>query len=129
MAMKQPGRKTYRSANGKNIDLDLLISRNELTPAVSNVKVNARGDELGPGGKIVRKKEDVLNDYYKQTSGVANESVAKTVKEQAKEEPVEEVKKTTSKKASAAELDKWIEDDEGNFVENTSNKPTNKKGD
>ncbi len=65
MTMKQQGRKIYRTANGKNVDLDLLISRNELTPAVGNVRVNARGDELGPGEQIVRTREQLLADFYK----------------------------------------------------------------
>jgi hypothetical protein len=62
MAMRQTGRKTYKSANGKVVDLDLLIKRNELTPAVGNARVNARGDELGPGGRIVKKREDILKE-------------------------------------------------------------------
>jgi hypothetical protein len=33
-------------------------------PAVGNVRMNARGDELGPGGKIVKKREDTINAYY-----------------------------------------------------------------
>ena len=36
---------------GKTVDMDLLRQKNELTPAVGNAKVNARGDELGSGGK------------------------------------------------------------------------------
>ena len=59
MAMKQSGRKQYKTMQGKMVDMDLLRQRNELTPAVGNARVNARGDELGPGGKIIRKKEDV----------------------------------------------------------------------
>ena len=50
---------------GKEIDMEKLALRNELTPAVGNAKVNARGDELGTGGQIVRKREDILADYYK----------------------------------------------------------------
>ena len=64
MAIKQTGKKTYKTMQGKPIDMDLLRKRNELTPAVGNAKVNARGDELGPGGKIVKKREEVLADYY-----------------------------------------------------------------
>ena len=52
MAMKQPGRKVHRSANGKIVDMDMLRQRNELTPAVGNARVNARGDQLGAGGKM-----------------------------------------------------------------------------
>ena len=59
MAVRQTGRKQYKSMQGKTIDMDLLRQRNELTPAVGNVRVNARGDELGPGGKIIKKREEV----------------------------------------------------------------------
>ena len=64
MAVKQTGRKIYKSMQGKQVDMDLLRQRNELTPAVGNAKVNARGDELGPGGKIIKKREEVLRDFY-----------------------------------------------------------------
>ena len=49
----------YKTAKGKIIDMDRLASQNELTVAVSNVRINARGDELGPGGQIIRKQPDV----------------------------------------------------------------------
>jgi hypothetical protein len=126
--MKQSGRKIYKSANGKNIDLDLLISRNELTPAVGNAKVNARGDELGPGGQIVRKKENVLKDYYAQQPGMAEESVLKQAPEVAEEVVVVVVKQETEKsKPTTAQLDKWIEDDDGNFIQDKSKSSTAKK--
>ena len=51
-------RAIYRSMQGKEIDMDKLVNQNEMTVAVGNVKVNARGDELGPGGKIIRTAED-----------------------------------------------------------------------
>ena len=54
--------KTVRSMRGKEIDMEKLNLRNELLPAVGNAKVNARGDELGAGGKIVRTREQVLAD-------------------------------------------------------------------
>jgi hypothetical protein len=56
--------KAYTSMQGKPIDMEKLAIRNELTPAVGNMKVNARGDEIGPGGKILRTREQVLADYY-----------------------------------------------------------------
>ena len=64
MAMKQAQRQVYRSMQGKEIDLDKLRMRNEMTIAVGNARVNARGDELGPGGKIIKKREEVMNEYY-----------------------------------------------------------------
>ena len=98
MAMKQPGRKVHRSANGKIVDMDLLRQRNELTPAVGNARVNARGDQLGAGGKIVRKKEELLKDYYQSNPGVIEEQPV------AKNQP------------SASESAEWEEDDNGNFI-------------
>ena len=64
MPQKPAPKKVYTTANGKTVDMDLLRQKNELTPAVGNARVNARGDELGPGGKIVRKREDILKDFY-----------------------------------------------------------------
>ena len=60
MAMKEQQRDAYRSMQGKTVDMHKLVMQNEMTVAVGNVKVNARGDELGAGGKIIRKREDVL---------------------------------------------------------------------
>jgi hypothetical protein len=54
----------YRSMQGKEVDMDKLMRQNELMPAIGNIKVNARGDELGPGGRIVRKREDIIAEYY-----------------------------------------------------------------
>ena len=43
---------------GKPIDFDALRTKNEKTIAVGNAGVNARGDTIGPGGKIVKKREE-----------------------------------------------------------------------
>jgi hypothetical protein len=64
MAARQAQRQVYKSMLGKEIDLEKLRMRNEMTPAVGNARVNARGDELGPGGKIIRKREDIMTEYY-----------------------------------------------------------------
>ena len=55
---------SYRTMRGKEVDMDKLLEKNQLMPAVGNAKMNARGDELGPGGKIVKKREDTVNEYY-----------------------------------------------------------------
>jgi hypothetical protein len=56
--------KVYRTMLGKEIDMDALAARNETMPAIGNIKVNARGDELGPRGEIIKKREDVVGEYY-----------------------------------------------------------------
>lgn len=133
MSMKQKGQKIYRTMQGKQIDMEMLRKKNELTPAVGNARVNARGDELGPGGKIVRKREDIVNDYYKNTQSVPDEPGESKVKarkealEAAKEEPKTESKTTAKKRTSskstpkeqeptASEMEEWEEDENGDFI-------------
>jgi hypothetical protein len=111
MPMKQIGRKVYKSMQGKQIDMDLLRQKNELTPAVGNAKVNARGDELGPGGKIIRTREQVLKDYYASNPGVPEEqAVSRKVK-------VEETAPAQDPLTVEEEEGDWVEDDDGNFVQ------------
>jgi hypothetical protein len=69
--------RVYTSMQGKQIDMEKLQMRNELLPAIGNMKVNARGDELGAGGKIVRTREQILQDYYKNNPrAIADEVVS-----------------------------------------------------
>lgn len=108
MAIKQTGKKVYKTMQGKPIDMDLLRKRNELTPAVGNARVNARGDELGPGGKIIKKREDVLADYYRDNPSKVPDKVEPTPQVKAKPQP--EVKTVETKDND------WVEDAEGNFI-------------
>jgi len=55
-----------RTMQGKEIDLDKMMRANELTPAVGNMKVNARGDKIGQGGQILKKREDIVAEYYEE---------------------------------------------------------------
>ena len=38
--------------------MNKLAMQNEMTVAVGNVRMNARGDLLGPGGKIIKTSEE-----------------------------------------------------------------------
>lgn len=64
MAMKPAPKIVHRTMQGKVVDLDQLRQKNEMTMAVGNARMNARGDELGPGGKILRKREDIASNYH-----------------------------------------------------------------
>jgi len=58
MATKQ----IYRSARGKEVDMMKLVKQNEMAVAVGNANVNARGDKLGPGGQIIKTREEIMSD-------------------------------------------------------------------
>jgi len=96
-------RKVYRTMQGKEIDMSSLISKNETMPAVGNVRMNARGDELGPGGIVVRKREDVVNQYYNQQEPFKT-SASKVENTSSPEPTVTET--TTRKRKESQELPK-----------------------
>ena len=68
--------KVYTSVRGKEIDMEKLSIKNETEIAVGNAKLNARGDELGSGGKIVRTREQILQDYYNNNPRSVQEEVS-----------------------------------------------------
>jgi hypothetical protein len=65
--------KVYRTAMGAPVDMDMLRLSNETAIAVGNMRVNARGDELGKGGKIVRTRSQVMKEYHKLNTPVPME--------------------------------------------------------
>lgn len=65
--------KTYTSLRGKPVDMERLVLKNEKQIAVGNIRVNARGDEIGPGGKIIRTREQVLQDYHNNNQSTSKE--------------------------------------------------------
>lgn len=67
--------KLYRTAMGKMVDLDAIALANESVIAVGNMKVNARGDELGPGGKIVKTRGQLMQEYHKLNSAPVAEDI------------------------------------------------------
>lgn len=67
--------RTVKSMRGKEIDMEKLNLKNELLPAVGNAKVNARGDEIGKGGEIVRTREEILQDYYNKNPRAVKEEI------------------------------------------------------
>jgi len=56
--------KLYRSAQGALVDIEKLRLSNEETIAVGNMKVNARGDQLGPGGRVVKTRNQLMKEHY-----------------------------------------------------------------
>lgn len=57
--------RTYR---GEIIDFGALRAANAHAVALGNANMNARGDILGKGGKIVKTREEQAQEYYAQYS-------------------------------------------------------------
>jgi hypothetical protein len=54
----------HRTSKGKLVDMENLRLSNEKSIAVGNMKVNARGDELGQGGKIIKTRNERMSQQY-----------------------------------------------------------------
>ena len=55
--------KTYRTSSGQQVDFGALLLNNETVPALGNMNVNARGDEIAPDGSITKSREQVMREY------------------------------------------------------------------
>jgi hypothetical protein len=63
-----------KTAMGNAIDIDRLRLANETTIAVGNTKTNARGDQLGPGGKIIKTRAQIMAEYHQMGAELADHS-------------------------------------------------------
>ena len=100
-----------RTNKGQMLDFDALMIQNEKEIALGNMKVNARGDKLGPGGKVVQTREEVTREYYKNNPKAVVKSVS--IKDAVDKSPVVDeaskivkpsAKKTKVKKTKEVEL-------------------------
>ena len=95
MVARAPRKRMYRTMQGRMVDIEKLRAANESVQAVGNMNVNARGDVLGAGGKIVTPKETVIKKYYEQPKGMVSDTPRSKPMPAPKVDPVKTAKKTT----------------------------------
>lgn len=136
----------HKSMRGVPVDLAKLMARQEKNITVGNTKTNARGDQLGKGGRIVKSADELAREHYNRNDPKAviqggikadadtpeiaktrieevekpietqKETPKKTPKKTPKETP-KETPKPKDKKPHIQEIDDpWVEDADGNFV-------------
>jgi len=132
----------HKSMRGVIVDLAKLMARQEKNITVGNTKTNARGDQLGKGGRIVKSADELAREHYNRNDPKAviqggikadadTPEIAKTRIEEV-EKPIETQKETPKKtpkktpketpkpkdkKPHIQEIDDpWVEDADGNFV-------------
>ncbi len=84
MVARAPRKRMYRSMQGRMIDVEKLRAANESVQAVGNMKVNAKGDVLGAGGKVIKPKAEIIQKYYEQPRGMVSDTPAPKVAPQPK---------------------------------------------
>lgn len=67
----------HKTAQGKIIDLNEIMSKNEKIRAVGNMKVNARGDTIDSMGRVVEPVTNKVNKSYAKTVGNRSANVVR----------------------------------------------------
>jgi hypothetical protein len=105
--------KIYKTMQGESIDIEALFRKHELAQAVGNIRTNARGDELGPGGIIVKTREQKAREYY-QRQKAANKAADAAQSAQRIMPSIEDTVPLPELNAAAAPKEIKIEQPKGN---------------
>ena len=109
-----------RTQAGKLLDMEALMAENEDTIAVGNANVNARGDQLGAGGKVIATVQEVATAYYQENPRVV---VTQSTKEElgvTQQSTLQADNLTTNVPTEKQAFDDWVD------PENTTETPTGK---
>ena len=79
---------TRRTNQGQQIDMDALGLKNEKEIALGNMSINARGDKIGKGGKVIAERNQVAREYYQNNPKAVVQSVS--IKDAVDDKPVVE---------------------------------------
>ena len=106
-----------RTAQGKMIDINALIAKNEKTRAVGNMKANARGDIIDSQGRIVKTVNERVSETYSKTVGNKSANVVKKAPASKQvvakpQEPQQETIPTPNLTKEELELEKSFEEEE-----------------
>lgn len=100
---------------GKTLDIGAIMAQNETTIALGNASMNARGDLIGPGGQVVKRKEAIAQDYHKSNPNAVKSVSLKDLQPDVFLSPVEavtEAKKDIAEKAAIKSRRVIIDDNE-----------------
>ena len=92
--------KNYKSMRGVSLDLSKLMAKAEKSITVGNTKTNARGDQLGRGGRVIKSADEIAREHYNQNNPRA------VVKSSIKVDNVLDTGKPETKKQTE---DDWVE--------------------
>lgn len=84
-------KRTYRTAQGKVVDLGALQMKNENVRAVGNMSVNAKGDLLDANNQSIQaRNQQVSNQYRKQVkTNVSDDAVLSSRRAKSDVQPTE----------------------------------------
>ena len=138
--------KERKSMRGVSVDLGKLMAQQEKNIAVGNTKSNARGDQLGRAGRVVRSADELAREHYNrnnpnavqkttlkvdsvdmdtklaeakaaaEAAPAADDWVEPTPTPEATQEVADIMEAAEAAVEESVEEDEWVEDADGNFV-------------
>lgn len=72
--------RTYRTAQGKIVDLGALQLKNENVRAVGNMSVNARGELIDSANRPIETRNEQVGRQYKKQTNVSDDAVVSSKK-------------------------------------------------
>jgi hypothetical protein len=100
-------RKVYKTAMGKPVDMGALQLQNENVRAVGNMGVNARGDVVDSGNKVIDQKNRQVQRQYRRSTNVSTQHVETSnvaVRKARQETEIQEISDITSQTPSMTEV-------------------------
>jgi hypothetical protein len=65
-----------RSMRGKPLDISYFLAAYGDKPALGNAKMNARGDIIGPGGKVIKTNAQMMSEYNRSNPKAVSKQVS-----------------------------------------------------
>lgn len=91
------------SMRGEMVDFTKYLAENEDAVAIGNARMNARGDLLGPGGTVMKKREDIAAEYHRANPNAVRKVSIKDLSSEVFQTPAETVKQLTEQRKAANE--------------------------
>ena len=97
--------KERKSMRGVSVDLGKLMAQQEKNITIGNTKTNARGDQLGRAGRVVRSADELAREHYNRNNPNAVQKTSLKVDDFNMDKKLEEARAA----AASADLDDWEE--------------------
>ena len=93
------------SMRGRMVDMARLAAENADRVALGNASMNARGDVIGPGGAVVRTREQMTHDYHVNNPKAVKQVALRDLKQEVFVSPSEAVEQHRPKKRKITDSD------------------------
>lgn len=87
---------------GVTLDMSKYIAENEDMVALGNASMNARGDIVDKNGNILKKREEIAADYYKNNPNAVRQVGVKNLEKEVFKTPAEVMKDLQAQQAASA---------------------------